>query len=117
MHFLGIDPSLWDSSYEENANRSSDRSVERRIVRIARNVLPLHALIQKLPSSWKSWSVKNIATKQLKLPVAELSVETKQKFIDYVAEDAHGFLAMHGKPLELWGEMQKKNLPPIHVSQ
>lgn len=104
MMFLGLNPASWQTNSPEQANRASDRTIETPLVKKIRRIPQFQAIFKSFPSSWQNWATMKFARTKVVTPVVEISPNTQQSFINYVADDSRAFLQKYGKNLELWSE-------------
>lgn len=107
MNFLDIDPSLLPLSVNEKANKASDRVREKQWSKNIRSNKIAHYLIQNLPSSWRNWARRNLATTEIEYPSSEISPEILSSFKNYIADDIEDFLHRFNKDKRLWASCFK----------
>ena len=102
MSFLGLDPNLWQQDIPEEANRGSDRTIERPLVKKLRTHPIVETFVKKFPITWRDWARSVLARTRIKPPAIQLAESTKEEFLHYVSEDSYPFLQRYGKDPALW---------------
>lgn len=102
MEFIGLNPEEQPANFQESANRGSDRTIDRPLLKKLRTSSLFRMFSSRVPSSWRQWARNNIAITQAVPPKLDLSEETKTEFITYVKPDAENFLKQNGKHVHYW---------------
>jgi hypothetical protein len=87
MEFLGLDPTLWDSSVEESANRAADRSIERNWYSRLRKQRLVKFVSAYLPRFLKQKASQKIGRVSASPPPIDLESSVVQEFMKYVQKD------------------------------
>ncbi|MFN0130113.1 MAG: sulfotransferase domain-containing protein [Verrucomicrobiales bacterium] len=102
MRFLELDPDLWDSTFQEEANRAENRLVERQgLIRLRRHPAT-KAIAGWIPKGWRDWAHRRVSCARITTPAPDTQNENCGRFRNYVAADAVSFLSRFGKPRSFW---------------